>query len=156
MGVRETFIHNFPDNRFDIVALLDIVKVIEKVKREIKPGVVYTHHRGDLNIDHRITYEAVLTACRPIKGETVKEIYNFEVPSSTEWNFPNTFSPNVYIDISGAIDKKVKAMKAYKGEIREWPHPRSAEAIKILVRKRGCEVGLDIAEAFELVRKIDE
>lgn len=152
LGVKKIFVLDFPDNRFDTVALLDIVKAIEKVKDEIKPHIVYTHYRGDLNIDHRITYEAVLTACRPVKSETVREIYSFEVPSSTEWNYPNTFCPNVYVDISETIGRKVEALGAYKSETRAWPHPRSVKAIKNLAQKRGCEVGFDYGEAFELVR----
>lgn len=154
LGVKKTFTFGFPDNRFDTVALLDIVKVIEKVKNEVKPEIVYTHHWGDLNIDHRITYDTVLSACRPIKGETVQKIYSFEIPSSTEWNYPNTFSPNVYVDISETINKKIEAMKAYKSEIRKWPHPRSIEAIRVLACKRGYEVGLEKAEGFKLVRSI--
>jgi len=156
LGIKKTFVHDFPDNRFDSVALLDIVKVVERVKSEVKPDVIYTHHRGDLNIDHRATYDAVLTACRPIQGETVREIYSFEVLSSTEWNYPNSFSPNAYVDISESIDKKIAAMKAYKSELKDWPHPRSGKAIEVLAQQRGCEVGLEYAEAFELIRKIDE
>jgi LmbE family N-acetylglucosaminyl deacetylase len=154
LGVKKTYTHDLPDNRFDSVDLLDIVKEIEKVKNEVKPNIVYTHHRGDLNIDHRITFDAVMTACRPVDGETVKEIYSFEVPSSTEWNFPNSFQPNVYVDISDTVKTKTAAMKAYKSEIRKWPHPRSEEAIMVLAKKRGCEAGLFFAESFEAIRQI--
>ena len=155
LGVTKTWVFNFPDNRFDTVALLDIVKAIEVVKKKVKPEIVYTHHGNDLNIDHRIVYSAVLTACRPVKGETVRKIYSFEVLSATEWNHPNFFSPNVYIDISGFINKKIEAMKVYKSEIKQWPHPRSEEALRVLAQKRGYEVGLNFAEAFELVREIE-
>jgi N-acetylglucosamine malate deacetylase 1 len=154
MKIKNTHVFTLPDNRFDSVELLDIVKIVEKAKKEIRPDVIYTHHRADLNIDHRITFEAVLTACRPLQGETVKEIYSFEIPSSTEWSYPNSFQPNIYVDISGTIKTKIAAMKAYKSEIRKWPHPRSEEAILTLAKKRGCEAGLDFAESFELVRLI--
>ena len=138
----------------DSVPLIDIVKEIEKIKNQVKPTIIYTHHRNDLNIDHRIVYTAVLTACRPMAHETVKEIYSFEVPSSTEWNYPITFSPNLYLDISKGIDKKIKAMGVYESEKREFPHPRSAEALMSLAKTRGREVGLQYAEAYELIRKI--
>jgi len=154
LGVNKTYTRGLPDNRFDSVDLLDIVKEIEKVTEEIKPDIVYTHHKGDLNIDHRITFDSVLTACRPVDGGTVKEIYSFEVPSSTEWNFPHSFQPTVYVDIADTMKTKTAAMKAYKSEVRKWPHPRSEEAIVTLAKKRGCEVGLFFAEAFELIRKI--
>ncbi|OGC08540.1 GlcNAc-PI de-N-acetylase [candidate division WOR-1 bacterium RIFOXYA2_FULL_36_21] len=155
LKVKKNFVLNFPDNRFDSVPLLDLVKVIENVKNKFIPDVIFTHHGEDLNIDHQITFNAVLTACRAIAGEMVKQIYCFETLSSTEWSWPNTFKPNVYVDISKTIEKKIDAMKAYKNELKEWPHPRSIKGIEILAEKRGCEVGLAYAEAFELVRSIN-
>jgi LmbE family N-acetylglucosaminyl deacetylase len=155
LGAQEMIVLSFPDNQFDSVPLLKIVKAIEVVKNKIKPDVVYTHHRDDLNVDHRVTYNAVMTAFRPIKGETTPErIFSFESLSSTEWNYPHSFSPNVYVGISRVIGDKIKAMGEYKTEIRDWPHPRSIEAIEYLARIRGCEVGLEYAEAFELIREI--
>ena len=157
IGVRDTFVFDFPDNRFDTVALLDIVKTIEKVKIDVKPDIVFTHHRGDLNVDHRMTFEAVMTAFRPMEGENTKEIYSFEIPSSTEWNAPistNYFIPNYFVDISKTLELKIMAMKDYKSEIREYPHPRSPEAIKIYAKRWGIQAGLQAAEAFEIIRMI--
>lgn len=156
IGTKKTFLFDFPDNRFDSVSLLDIVKVVENVKKEVMPDTVYTHHKGDLNIDHRITFNAVLTAFRPLKGERAKEIYSFEVPSSTEWSSSrdNYFIPNHFVDIKATLKKKINAMKAYKSEIREFPHPRSEAAIEALARIRGTSVGLDCAEAFEVIRQV--
>ncbi len=153
LGVIEVFTCNFPDNRFDSVDLLDIVKEIEKIKNKVKPEIIFTHYKNDLNIDHQITNQAVLTAARPLKDEFVKEIYAFEVLSSTEWNYPLTFSPNTFYDITDYIDKKLEAMKCYTSEIREYPHPRSLEGIKIKSQQRGLEVGCKHAEAFILQRK---
>jgi LmbE family N-acetylglucosaminyl deacetylase len=157
LGIKETIFGEFPDNRFDTVPLLEIVKAIEKVKNSVKPDVVYTHHQGDLNIDHQITFKAVLTACRPVKGETVKDIYSFEIPSSTEWSSPdkqNYFMPNVFVDISKTLVKKLEALKAYKGEAREYPHPRSLEALRAIAMRWGSTVGLEAVEAFQLIRSI--
>ncbi len=154
IGVKEVFFHNFADNRFDTVALLDLVKVIEQVKDSIKPDIVFTHCAGDLNIDHQITYKAVLTATRPLPEETVREIYSFEVLSCTEWNYPLSFSPNVFFDISGVIEAKTKAMSQYKSELREFPHPRSLEGAKSNAKVWGMKAGLKYAEAFECVRWI--
>ena len=155
-GTKRTFLYDFPDNRFDSVPLLDIIKVIEKVKNEVVPDIVYTHHHGDLNIDHRLTFQAVMTACRPLKGESVKEIYSFEVPSSTEWSPDNSkyFMPNYFVNIKDTIGKKTLAMKAYKSEMREFPHPRSAKAIENMAKTRGVNVGFEYAEAFMVVRII--
>ena len=154
IGVKDIFVYDFPDNRFDTVAFLDIVKVIEKVKEKIKPDIIYTHYSNDLNIDHRITYNAVLTASRPIKGNTVKEIYSFEVPSSSEWNYPCVFNPNTFVDITGTIEKKAKGMKCYKTELRKFPHPRSSESIANTAKRWGSIAGLSYAEAFEAIRII--
>ncbi|MDD5194081.1 MAG: PIG-L family deacetylase [Candidatus Omnitrophica bacterium] len=154
IGVKNIFLNDFPDNRFDTMAFLDIVKVIEKVKDKISPDTLYTHCRQDLNIDHRITYQAVLTACRPLQGETVKEIYSFEVPSSTEWNYPYAFSPNIFITIDKSIQKKLDALRCYSSEIRDFPHPRSLEAVKVNARRWGSVAGVSYAEAFELIRSI--
>jgi LmbE family N-acetylglucosaminyl deacetylase len=154
IGVKEVFTHDFPDNKFDTVSLLEIVKVIENIKNKIKPDIIFTHYEKDLNIDHQITYKAVLTATRPLPNEVVKEIYSFEVLSSTEWSYPTIFSPDVFFDVSDTIDIKIKAMSEYKSELKEFPHPRSLRAIELNAEVWGMRVGLKYAEAFKCVRWI--
>lgn len=154
LGVKEVFSFDFPDNSFDSVALLDIVKVVEDVKEKIKPNIIFTHYAKDLNIDHRITYEAVITATRPLPGESVKEIYSFEVLSSTEWKYPLSFSPDTFFDISATIESKLQALRYYESEMREFPHPRSLEAVELNAKSWGVKTGLRFAEAFECVRII--
>jgi len=154
IGIKEIFTYDFPDNRFDSVPLLEIVKVIETIKNKVKPDIVFTHYEQDLNIDHQITYRAVLTAVRPIAEETVKEIYSFEVLSSTEWNFPLRYSPDVFFDISETIDTKLAAMEKYRSEIKEYPHPRSLKGIRLNAEHWGMKTGLKYAEAFKLVRMV--
>lgn len=156
LGVSSSTNLNFPDNRMDSVALLDIVKEIETKMQATQPKIIYTHHLGDLNIDHQITHKAVLTACRPQPNFCVKEIYAFEVLSATEWNSPNTqaFVPNVFIDITNYLPTKIKALQAYAEEMREAPHSRSFEHIEVLAKHRGYTVGMEAAEGFMLVRKI--
>ena len=146
--------HNFPDNKMDSVPLLDVVKVIEDKISKFKPEKIFTHHYNDLNIDHRITYQATLTACRPINS-TVNEIICFEIPSSTEWNYPQKFNPNYFVNISKQLKMKIKAMETYKGEIRKFPHPRSSKYLKVLAEKWGAVSGNNAAEAFEIIRKIE-
>lgn len=154
IGIKKVFFCDFPDNRFDTKPILCIIKAIEGIKKEVMPDIIYTHSSKDLNIDHRITYNAVLTAFRPIKGESAREIYSFEIPSSTEWNYPNVFNPNIFIDIADTIEKKIQALKCYKTEIREFPHPRSEVSVRNSARRWGSTVGLDYAEAFEVIRSI--
>lgn len=157
IGIKEIIIRDFPDNEFDSVPLLKIVKVIEDVKKRIKPDIIFTHHSEDINIDHRITYMATLTATRPMVGETVKEIYSMYVPSSTEWNAysrKSIFVPNVYVDVADTIDLKVDALSKYSSELNEYPHPRSLKYIKDLAAINGAAVGMMYCENFELVRYI--
>lgn len=157
LGVKKVYTFEFPDNRFDTVPLLDIIKVIEKVKNDVNPDILFTHHHGDLNIDHQITFKAVMTAFRPLKSERAKKIYSFEVPSSTEWamDFSKYFMPNYFVNIENTIKKKIKALKAYKGEIGDFPHPRSEKAVEILASSRGINVGVKYAEAFEVIRILE-
>lgn len=154
IGIKDIALFDFPDNRFDTVALLDIVKIVERTIKDVKPNVIFTHHYNDLNIDHRVTFNAVMTACRPSKGQLVRQIYSFDVPSSTDWNYPSTFNPNVFVDIRSTINKKIRAMSCYKSEMRPFPHPRSPEAIRTFGKYWGTRVGLICAEAFEAVRII--
>lgn len=144
----------FPDNRLDTIALLDIVQCLELQIERIKPSIIYTHHGGDLNVDHRKVHSAVITACRPLPGSSVREIYAFEIPSSTEWSSIGfvPFLPNHYVDISNFLLKKISVLDAYGIEMRPFPHSRSIQHVQDLARHRGSSVGLAAAEAFMVLR----
>jgi len=145
----------FNDNAFDAQPLLNWVQNVKKEIKRCQPDIIFTHYEKDLNIDHRITYQAVITAARPQPGCCVKEIYSFEILSSTEWAFPISFSPDVFYDIIETIDSKLDAMRdKYKSELRKDPHPRSYVGIQHLAEYRGMQVGLLMAEAFKTVRRI--
>ncbi len=154
LGIKKSFMLGFPDNRMDGIPLLDIVQKLEQVLDEVQPQVVYTHHYGDLNIDHRITHQATLTACRPVPGTSVQEIYAFEVLSATEWNTPGfcTFTPNVFVDITEHLETKVKALVCYRLELRDEPHTRSLDNVIRLAEIRGNFVGVGAAEAMMVIR----
>ena len=154
LRVKDMKFYDFPDNEMDSIPLLRIVKTVEKEIAETKPDRIYTHHHHDLNIDHRIVFNAVLTACRPV-GSTVKELITFEVPSSTEWNYPAHFNPNYFVNIKTQLSSKIRAMQAYKNEIRDFPHPRSAENLRNVAERWGSVSGNVAAEAFEIIRKIE-
>ena len=149
---------NFPDNAMDSVPLIEIVKVIEEAKKKINPNIIYTHSSADLNIDHRIVNQATFTAFRPFQNECWKEIRTFEIPSSTDYghkSITNIFNPNLYIHISSYISQKLNALKNYEEEILPPPNSRSYEGIKNLAKFRGNQSGLNYAEAFEVIRKIE-
>jgi LmbE family N-acetylglucosaminyl deacetylase len=157
LGVSDLRFFDMPDNRFDTVPLLDIVKIIEQLIEEIQPDTVFTQHSGDLNVDHGIVFRATITATRPLPESTVKEVLAYEVPSSTDWAFQTgskTFSPNVFFDISTTLDVKLLAMETYASEIRMPPHPRSLDAIRENACRWGHIIGVRAAEAFESIREI--
>lgn len=157
LGVKSVLIHQLPDNRLDTMPLLEVVKVVEELLNRIKPEAIYTHHPGDLNVDHGVIHRAVVTATRPVAGQPVRDIYAFEVPSSTDWAFGRMqpqFRPNVFVDVSATLEAKIAAMGCYESESREFPHPRSPEALRAVATRWGTVVGCAAAEAFELVRSL--
>lgn len=159
IGYHSVQAYDFSDNRFDSHALLDIVKVVEHEKERFCPDFIFTHHGGDLNIDHQLTFQAVMTATRPMVDESVKAVFTFETPSASEWQATcdsRHFMPNLYIGISeDDLKAKCAAMAAYEFESRAFPHPRSSEALRILAQYRGYTVGKILAEAFQVVRMIE-
>lgn len=157
VGVEQIKLHGFPDNRMDTVSLLDVVKKIELEIKIFRPDIVYTHHAGDVNIDHVITHKAVVTACRPIADTSVKTILFFETLSSTEWQIASNetiFLPDYFVDIEKYLQKKIKALSFYQSEMRLFPHSRSYEGVEILAKWRGMQSGLHYAEAFSTGRII--
>lgn len=157
LGVKSVTFGDFPDNRMDTVALLDITKTVESLIIEYQPDTVLTHHAGDVNIDHSQVHKAVVTACRPQNGQSVKTLLCFEVPSSSEWQLPGSapaFDPNWFVDISATLSCKMAALEAYASELRDWPHPRSRQGVEHLAHWRGATVCVDAAEAFIVGRHI--
>lgn len=159
LGATSLSLHDFPDNRLDSCDLLDLVKVVEQAIARHRPEIIYTHHAGDLNIDHRCIHQAVVTAARPIPASSLKTILFFEVVSSTEWQIPGSapaFVPNWFVNISQMLHLKQKALEVYSTEMRPWPHARSISAIEHLARWRGASVGVEAAEAFVVGRHLVE
>jgi LmbE family N-acetylglucosaminyl deacetylase len=156
LGIRENYYLGLPDNRLDSLPLIEVIQRLELIIHALEPNSIYTHHHGDLNVDHSITHRAVMTACRPVPGRSVREIYAFEVMSSTEWATPfaEPFIPNHYVDISSQLTTKLNALKAYEVEMREAPHSRSVEQIVHLAHYRGHAVGVMAAEGFVTVRSV--
>lgn len=156
LGAKTVELLGFPDNRMDSVDLLDVVKAVERFIQQYQPTRVYTHNRTDVNIDHQIIYQAVVTATRPLPGQCVKELLSFEVMSSTEWQPNAAFNPNWFEGIEKHLSLKLDALHCYASEMRDWPHSRSYQAVEHLAKFRGATIGCEAAEAFELGRSIYE
>lgn len=140
--------------QFDTYPLISIVKEIESKLERFKPQLLFTHNPSEVNIDHRIAYEAVEVACRPTRSFIPDAIYTFEIPCSGSWTFESTFKPNVYVDISEHWDRKIEAWSCYEGESRPFPFPRSIEGLKTIAQYRGLMSNLKMVEAFRLVRMV--
>ena len=157
LGAAGVELLDLPDNRLDSLDRLDLIKRLEERIDCHQPQVVYVHHAGDVNVDHRRLHEAVVTACRPTPGHPVRRLLSFEVASSSEWQPPGSapaFQPNWFVDISAQWPRKREALAAYASEMRPWPHARSMEALEHLARWRGGQVGVEAAEAFCLLRQL--
>ncbi|MEW5772899.1 MAG: PIG-L deacetylase family protein [Thermodesulfobacteriota bacterium] len=158
LGAAEVLHFGLPDNRFDSLDMLDVVKTVEDLGRRLRPEVVYAQHGGDLNVDHAVTFRAALTAFRPLPGSTARALYAYEVASSTEWafgQFAPAFRPDTFVDVTAFLDSKMEALAAYEGEVRPFPHPRSERAVRAQAELRGAAVGAPAAEAFVTVwRKV--
>lgn len=158
IGYAEVVPYNFSDNRFDSHALLDIIKVVEKEKEAFQPDIIFTHNGSDLNIDHQMTFQAVMTATRPMEGEVVRTVITCETPSASEWQATSNadhFAPNMYFAVSEEdMQAKKDAMNCYEFESRKFPHPRAVESLDALAKYRGVQVGCERAEAFQIIRHL--
>jgi len=154
LGTKKLIIENLPNQKLETIPLIKITQLIEKYIIKFNPTRVFTHSSKDINLDHQIVAKATFTATRTLPNTNIKEVYSYYVPSSSEWNFEECFCGNYFIDISDTINLKLKAMKSYDTELREFPHPRSLKGIKVVSQFFGIKSGYKNAEMFELIRKI--
>jgi LmbE family N-acetylglucosaminyl deacetylase len=152
LGVAEVRTLGFADQRLDTLALTDIITSLERIVREVRPQIVYCQYGGDANLDHAIVFKALLIATRPIEA-FIEAIYAFDTASSTEWAYPRTFLPDTWVDITATLEQKLAAMACYESEVREYPHPRSLEALRHRAHAWGNQTCMDAAEVFMTVRR---
>lgn len=153
LGIEDTRLLGFPDQKLDTITLTKIITPLEQLVREIKPTIIYCHHGGDINRDHELLFKALLVATRPTE-QYIQSIYAFDTASSTEWGFPRAFIPDTWVDISSTLQVKLEAMASYKREIRDYPHPRSLRALEYRARSWGNQNCIEAAEVFMTVRKV--
>lgn len=157
LSIRKTHFLDFPTVKLDTIPQKELNEAITRVINEVQPEIVYIPHRGDVNKDHRLVFDAAMVAARPKPGSLIEKVLSYETLSETEWAVPfveNAFIPNVYVDISETLEIKLRAISAYKTELKEFPHPRSLEAISTLAKRRGSTIGVAAAEAFMLIREL--
>lgn len=157
LGVREIRFLGLPDQQLDTQPILSVIQAVERIVDDVAPDIVYGHHWGDVNRDHRVIAEAIMVACRPIGERFPRSVYLFETPSSTEWSWPDpnaAFVPNHFVDISPTIERKLEAMACYTSEVRPAPHPRSLEALRSRAAYWGQVITRPYAEAFVVARQV--
>ena len=152
LGVEDVRPLGFADQRLDTVPLTDIITPLERVIHEVRPRIVYCQWGGDINRDHELLFKAALVATRPTE-ESLATVYAFDTASSTEWGFPRSFVPDTWVEISKTLDRKIAAMACYESEVRQYPHPRSLEALRNRARAWGNQHCMDAAEVFMTVRR---
>lgn len=163
VGIEESSLCEFPNIRFNTVPHIEMVKKIEEAIERFRPDWVFTHHPSDLNVDHRVCYEATMAACllpqrltRDLPVTMIRRIWLFEVMSSTDWapSSGPVFQPNAWIDVSSTFDRKLEALAHFRGAMKPFPHSRSIENVRHLAHVRGAQVGIELAEAFVVVREL--
>jgi LmbE family N-acetylglucosaminyl deacetylase len=157
LGVESVSLHEFPDNQFDTVPLLDLVQTVEGEIEAHDPDIVYTHHHGELNVDHELTCRAVVTATRPLADSGVERVLACETLSASEWAVPdpsNAFQPTSFVAIDGQLDAKLDALACYENELRDPPHPRTVETVRQNAEVWGAKAGVPAAEPFEVLREV--
>ena len=152
LGVRDVRALGFPDQRLDTLTLTEIITPLERILREVRPGLVYCQYGGDINRDHELLFKALLVAARPTESY-LDAVYAFDTPSSTEWAYPRTFVPDTWVDIALTLEVKLAAMACYESEVRPYPHPRSLDALRHRALAWGNQHCMDAAEVFMTVRR---
>lgn len=153
LGVEDVRLLRFPDQRLDTLALTELITPLEAVVTEVRPHVVYCQFGGDINVDHQVLFKATQVATRPTAG-SIEAIYAFDTASSTEWAYPRSFVPDTWVDISATLSRKLQAMARYESEIRDYPHPRSLEALENRAKAWGNANCLSAAEVFMTIRRV--
>ena len=159
LGVKEIFYLQFPAVLLEQCGRYELNGKVLEIVNKVKPDVIFMPHFGDMQKDHRLVAEAVMVAVRPKYSHIVEYVYAYETLSETEWNIPhssNAFMPNVFVDITGFLDKKIEAIKCYSSQLAEFPNPRSVKAIIANGELRGSTMGAEAAEAFMLIRHYDK
>ena len=148
---------SLPDQQLDLESIPSLVAAVETALVETNPDLVITHSGSDLNGDHRRVLEAVMVATRPMPDSKRVTLVSGEVVSATHWSaglgLP-PFNPTLFVDVTDTFSRKIGALEAYASEMRQFPHARSSEAVEALARFRGSTVGVERAEAFELIRAV--
>ena len=156
LGIKEHIGFRLRDQGLETYPMDELIADVQYEVNSLRPELVLTHNSTDLNLDHRIIFEATMVACRPKPNSPVKEVWSYETPSSTNWGFGEfgSFEPNLFVPaIQRAVTNKIDAIKCYPNELEYTPNARSPQGVNSLCKYRGTTIGVEYAEAFKLIRK---
>ena len=155
-GFESVFELAYPTTQLDQIPMSELVSAVAAVLKQYSPQEIFVPHPSDIHSDHRITFDVVASCTKWFRSPSIKRILAYETLSETEFGLEPSkrFHPNVYVNIEGFLETKLKAMSIYSSEIQNFPFPRSSEAISALAVLRGSTSGFKEAEAFELLREI--
>ena len=165
VGITDSIEFEFPNIRFNTVPHIEMVRAIEQAIVKFKPSWIFAHHPGDINIDHRVAYEATMSAAMlpqrlssDLPPTMIEKVFLFEILSSTDWAPPlgEAFRPNSFFNVGKTFETKMKALDSFEGALKPAPHSRSRENVRRLGEMRGAQIGIDFAEAFCLIRDINQ
>lgn len=159
LNIKKTFLLNFPTMSLTEGSLITMIQKISDIFNEVQPEIIYCVNRSDAHSDHRITFDAVMACTKSFRYPYIKQVLMYECISETEFApaLPEkVFQPNYFVDITMCFKEKINAMKVYESEIGEHPFPRSIRNSEALAVFRGASVGVEYAEAFQLIKFIDK
>ena len=159
LGAEKVFMLNYPTMSLSTSTLIEMVPKLSKIFTEIEPEIIYCLNRSDAHSDHRITFDAVMACTKSFRYPFIKQVLMYECISETEFapQLPEkVFIPNYFVDISSFLEEKMNLMKIYESELGNHPFPRSLKNIEALASFRGASVGVEYAEAFQLIKYIDK
>lgn len=154
LGIQQVFRLGFPSVKLNTVPHVELTSALQKVIDTIQPAVVYVPPENDINLDHHLVFHAALVATRPLPGNSVRRLISYEISPTTAFG-TFTFTPNIYVDITDYLERKLEIMALYASELREYPHPRSIKGLRLFAQERGARVGVQAAECFRLIRELD-
>ncbi len=154
LGVSDWRQLGFKDQTLDVTRQTEIIDALLAASDGFLPEVIYCQSGEDVNTDHFALFRAALVAFRPT-SESIQTFLTWYTASSTDWAFPRSFTPDTWIDIEASIDRKIEAMRCYESEIRDYPHPRSLEALRAQARFWGTQACRSYAEVFQTIRRVE-
>lgn len=158
-GFSEVIQLNFPTTQLDQVSSSALVSSMGRVISRLQPEIIYLPYRGDVHTDHKYVFDAAVSCTKWFRYPSIKRVLVYETLSETEFGINpdiNAFRPNSFVNISEYLERKIEILNIFKSEMSDFPFPRSNMAVDSLAKLRGATAGFYAAEAFMLLKEIQQ